>query len=105
MRKSIAYIAGKMTGLPDKGRAAFADAEEKMTQLGYVALNPAAMPDGMPAYKYMPICLAMIDQADMVVLLDGWEDSPGANVEKAYAAYQGKTVLQYRAIMEAAERQ
>lgn len=88
MRKCIAYIAGKMTGLPDKGWATFTKAHNRMQQLGYVVLNPAVLPEGMPGNRYMPICLAMISQADMLVLLDGWEDSPGANVEKAFAEYQ-----------------
>lgn len=46
----------------------------------------------MPKEKYMPICLAMLEQADAICMLDGWEDSDGANIELAYANYQDKAV-------------
>ena len=40
----------------------------------------------------MRICFSMIDSADGIYLLPGWEDSPGAQIEKAYAEYIGKFV-------------
>lgn len=91
----IVYIAGKMTGLEDKGRKKFAEAENVLKK-SFVVLNPATLQDGMPRERYMPICLAMIDQADAIVMLDNWEDSPGAKLEKEYALYQGKEVLYFR---------
>lgn len=96
MNKRVVYIAGKMAGLPDKGRVAFMEAQARLQQLGCVVLNPAVLPDGMPGNRYMPICLAMISQADALVLLDGWEDSPGANLEKEYAEYQKIQVYHMR---------
>jgi hypothetical protein len=30
----------------------------------------------MPGNKYMPLCLAMVDAADAVFLLEGWRESP-----------------------------
>lgn len=88
MRKDSVYIAGKMTGLPNKGREAFEKAKAKLEKMGFVVLNPSCLPDGLPGNRYMPICMSMIDAADNLVLLDGWEDSPGAKLEKAYAEYQ-----------------
>lgn len=88
LRGDAMYISGKMTGLPDKGKAAFAEAEEYLRKMGFVVLNPAVLPDGLDGNRYMPMCIAMIDAADAVVMLDGWEDSPGARLEKAYAEYQ-----------------
>ena len=90
----IVYIAGKMTGLPDKGKAKFDAAADDLRQYaGCIVLNPADLPDGMPKEKYMPICLAMIDAADAICPLDDWEDSPGAMIEISYARYQGKNIL------------
>lgn len=89
----IVYIAGKMTGLPDWGRAAFHAAERELTERGHIVLNPAALPVGMPPERYLPICMAMLEQADAIYLLDGWDDSRGAKLEKAFAEYQGKIVM------------
>ena len=94
----VVYIAGKMNGLPDKGRKAFEEAETLLKNLYLTVLNPHCLPDGMPGNRYMPICLAMVNAADVLVLLDGWEDSLGARIEKAFAEYQGKKVFTLRGI-------
>ena len=91
----IVYIAGKMTGLPDKGRAAFAQAERKLINMGHTVLNPAWLGEGLPKKAYMPICLTMVQQAETVVLLDGWETSPGAMIEKLFAEYQEMPVFEF----------
>ena len=90
------YIAGKMTGMPDKGRAKFASAAERLREKGHIVLNPAELPDGMPGSSYMPICLAMVGVADAVYALDNWTQSEGATVEVRYAKYQGKVILRER---------
>ena len=90
----IVYIAGKMTGLPDLGRPKFQAAAKKLREDGFVVLNPAELPDGMPGDSYMPICLAMVGVADAVFLLNGWRDSPGATLERNYAQYQGKLIIE-----------
>lgn len=87
------YIAGKMSGLPDKGKVEFSRAESKLTGLGHTVLNPAWLGDGLPKKAYMPICLTMVQQAEAVVLLDGWETSPGAMIEKLFAEYQEMPVF------------
>lgn len=92
----IVYIAGRMTGLPDLGREHFARAEKLLQSRGHVVLNPASLPTGLIRASYLPICMAMIEAADSILMLDGWEDSPGAQVEKAYAEYQGKRILYER---------
>lgn len=89
----ILYIAGKMTGLPDKGRAKFAAAAERLRDNGHIVLNPAELPEGMPSDRYMPICLAMVAAADAVYALDNYMQSDGAQVEIGYAKYQGKPVF------------
>ena len=37
----------------------------------------------------MRICIAMIQSADRMILLGGWENSEGAKIEKAYAEMVG----------------
>lgn len=90
----IVYIAGKMTGLPDLGRPKFQAAAKKLREDGFVVLNPAELPDGMPGDRYMPICLAMVTAADAVYLLNNWRESPGAILERSFAQYQGKLLIE-----------
>ncbi|MBP3541834.1 MAG: DUF4406 domain-containing protein [Clostridia bacterium] len=99
----IVYIAGKMTGLPDKGRAAFAQAERKLTDMGHTVLNPAWLGDGLPQKMYMPICLTMLNQAEALALLDGWETSMGATLEKMFAKYQKIPVFELNQLLERTE--
>ena len=40
----------------------------------------------------MDVCLAMINKADLVVFLPGWERSRGASLEMQYCRYQSKAV-------------
>ncbi len=63
---------------------------------GHIVLNPAELPEGMRPADYMRICFAMIDTADAIYLLENWEYSRGASVEKDYAIYTGKSVITER---------
>ena len=88
------YIAGPMRGKPDLGRAAFQHAERYLgEQLGWRVLNPAVLPTDLQQKSYMPICLAMLREADAIGLLPGWENSAGANLEKQYAEQTGKRII------------
>lgn len=89
------YIAGKMTGLPDLGRQAFNDAEKRLIDAGYDVINPAILPRFLSREQCIPICLAMIDAADVVFALENWEDSPGARLEVEYAKVRRK-IIKYR---------
>lgn len=92
-KRTIVYISGKMTGLPDLGRANFNYAEQVLSSAGYVVLNPALLPEGMAYPQYMAIAVAMLQQADMICMLPGWETSRGASAEKAYAESVGMPVV------------
>jgi len=91
--KNVAYIAGPMRGLPDLGRAAFYEAEIRLREKGWKVINPARLPEDLPQECYMPICLAMVDQADTIALLPGYENSAGAQVEIAYGAQTNKEII------------
>lgn len=83
------YIAGPMTGLPDYNRAAFNAKEGELSAKGWKVLNPAKIGD-LPEYDmYWPINKAMLDGANAIYMLDGWEGSKGACAEHEYAAQNG----------------
>ena len=85
------YIAGKITGDPDY-KAKFEAAAEAYKKEGYTVLCPSWMPAGMQPADYMRICFAMIDTADVVAFLPGYETSPGAQLELQYCLYTDKSV-------------
>jgi len=45
---------------------------------------------GLDNCDYADVCKAMIDSADMVVFLPNWQDSKGAQLERAYCCYVDK---------------
>lgn len=91
---TVVYIAGKIDGDPNY-KEKFRKAAEQLESRGYIVLNPATLPEGMRKEKYMPICLAMLNQADIVVMLSDYQYSPGALLELKYAYYQDKEILKY----------
>lgn len=94
-QKKVVYISGPITGV-DKYWEAFERAEDDLTALGYIPLNPALLPMGMTNAQYMQICTGMIDAADAVLFLPDWESSHGAKVEYRYAEYIEKPVVRHR---------
>lgn len=93
-RKIKVYVAGPMTGLPDFNRGAFFEAGGVLFDNGHIVLNPAVFPDGLEHSDYMKICLPMIDAAEAVVMLPGWEKSKGANMEFQYAQIRNLPVFE-----------
>lgn len=94
----IAYIAGPIKGNKNY-RKIFNEAERIIREKGFIPLNPANLPEGMPEEKYMPICLSMLEAADAIVLLPGYDESRGATIEEYYAHYQHKLIVPYKSIV------
>lgn len=95
MKKKVVYISGPMSGLEDMGRAAFAAAHQRLEELGFAVLDPAMFPLGMTYAAYMRMSLALLSEADAIVMLPGWECSKGARAERAYARAVQMPVYMY----------
>jgi hypothetical protein len=88
-RKKVIYIAGPVTGV-EKYWEPFEKAQDEIEAAGFIALSPTWQPKGMSNEQYMRICFAMIDSADGVLFLPGWNKSLGALLERNYCDYIGK---------------
>lgn len=88
----IIYIAGPITGVEDY-RERFGRVEAKLKAKGHLVLNPARLPAGLEYEHYMKIDLAMLEVADAVCGLCGWEENPGASIEVALAQSLGKYLI------------
>lgn len=87
------YLSGPISGVEDY-KEKFEEAQKAIEAINddrytHVVLNPAMLPDGLSKKEYMQIDLQMLSNADVMVMLPGWEASNGARIEKLYAQYIG----------------
>ena len=95
------YIAGPMAGIEDFNYPAFFAVEEALNGIGIETVNPAAMDkaEGWTGQSVSAIQRAALLKRDFhemttvegIVLLEGWEDSIGANAELMVAQISGMT--------------
>ena len=94
------YIAGPITGIPSHNRAAFAEAECALRNLGYDVFNPTAPPHetypdfdiNAPRSVHLRRDMIELARADVMYLLPGWYDS-FAGGEKEVAEEIGMPVF------------
>lgn len=89
MSKKVVFISGPITNVV-KYWEAFEAAEDELQAAGFIPLSPARLPQGMSNAQYQRICMAMIDSADAVLFLPGWQGSRGATLENHYCRYIDK---------------
>ena len=89
------YIAGPMTGLPNLNFPEFHAAAATLRAAGYEAVNPAEInPDQAAKWEdCMFADLKALTDCDGIVMLPGWEQSPGAQIERLWAVRTGKSVF------------
>ncbi len=81
------YLSGPMTGLPGFNYEAFRDAADALRARGYFVLNPADDNGGDTTTTEFPLSLYLRKDihavlcADAIVVLPGWQGSPGARLE------------------------
>jgi len=90
------YISGPITGHPDYMER-FSEAEEKLKEQGHEVINPAKVNANLPASttydQHMTLDYIMLDMADAVCMLSGWDKSKGACIEYGYALAKGKIII------------
>lgn len=103
------YISGPMAGIENFNHKRFDEAAELLVERGYQVVNPADLDRtlGLPqsdvggpwdvTAELRAWCLKgdirQLVDCDAIVLLDGWEDSQGANIELLVARAIGLDVL------------
>lgn len=106
----IVYICGPMRGKPHFNYPAFFEAEAMLNKHGFDTYNPARIdieqtgfdgrtlpensdwhhvPSSMELDTIIERDLMLVMRADAICLLDGWEQSVGANTEAALAKWRG----------------
>jgi hypothetical protein len=96
--KGTGYLAGRMTGLPNYGYDEFHSAARILRESHYSIHNPAEHFGGdqsLSRSEYIRRAMLAVMVCDYVVVLPGWEESPGANLEVDLAIELGMPVYQY----------
>ncbi len=88
------YIAGPMTGLPELNFPAFHAAAAELRAAGHEPVNPAEInPDpGAEWTDCMFRDLEELTKCAAILMLDGWQKSPGAQIERLWSIRTGKQV-------------
>lgn len=81
-----------MTGLPDHNYPAFDEVARTLRATGATVLSPHEIPAQDSWNAYMRASLGLLLQAEVCVLLPGWEQSRGARAELDVARTVGLDV-------------
>lgn len=93
-KDDVVYISGPMSGIKEENKPEFNKMEEDLRNIfGCVVLSPARHPAGLEYETYMEYAMIDVDEADIIILLDNWEKSPGAAREINRALDTGKKIL------------
>lgn len=96
--KQLAYISGPMSGMQDLNFPAFHRAAASLRASGWQVINPAEMDaaDGdvkREWHEYMRRDIRALMDCTHIAMLDGWEKSKGAKLEKHIAQELGMGVI------------
>lgn len=95
-KEKIAYISGKISGIPlESARANFDRGERLMLSRGYNVVNPLAMHAGrvLTWQQYMRLDISALVRCDTIYMLTGWHLSKGARLEHTIAKAVGIEII------------
>lgn len=84
MDNTIIYISGKISGLPDLNKPAFAAATRELRSRGFIVRNPHEICEGIPEEQWaecMKLNIKVMMECNIILFLDDWYDSRGAKIE------------------------
>lgn len=90
------YISGKITGVTNY-RWAFDKAAEEIRAKGHEAINPCDLdkildPKTTSWDRFLMADIGLLRACDAICLLEGWESSEGAKIERDEAETLGLTI-------------
>jgi hypothetical protein len=97
-KRHSVYVSGPMSGIPNHNAEAFNEAARRLRAIGYKVLNPAENDNGSHDkgwVYYMHLDIKHVVESDMLVMLEGWEHSKGAQLEVAVARRLEKQIHLY----------
>lgn len=93
------YLSGPMSGVKDLNYPEFNRIAKELREAGHKVFNPAEIildKKGMSKDQiyeaYMEICLEAVEKCSIIYLIDGWEESSGANRELKRAIEKGLSI-------------
>lgn len=95
-----AYISGPMSNRPDFNYPAFFAAADQLREMGCEPLNPAEGVEDTSKHwtYYMRLAIRLLMDADEIWMLEGWEESRGAKLEKQIAEQLQMPVKYFNAV-------
>lgn len=94
------YLSGQITGIKNY-RINFLSAENKIRShkrfKGCDVINPGRLSNVLPNgthKEYMELCYSLVGMADKLVLLQDWQKSEGARMEKKLAETMGLEIYE-----------
>ncbi len=81
------YISGPITGVIE-AEEYFREAEQKIEAAGFLAINPCTLINGggkLTWEDYIDMDLAILKKCNCIYMLNGWQNSRGATLEKEFA--------------------
>lgn len=92
----LIYLSGGITNVPNYLER-FAKTETLLTKIGDKVINPAKinaqLPEDTDYDDYMRLSFVLLDMADAIYMMNGWEKSKGARMELLKAYQTGKRII------------